>query len=107
MFRALIGRASGGRVMMMTKTTARTIYTPSAKTAALVEREDRVCAHTYHPLPVVLTRGKGCRVWDVDGKGAHVFLFFFFFFFFFFIFADSLTCHVPQSILIFWPAIRP
>ena len=30
--------------------------------------EDQYGAHNYHPLPVVLSRGKGCRVWDVDGK---------------------------------------
>lgn len=85
MFRTVLGRASGGRVT--TKMTTRTIYTPSPKTVALVEREDRVCAHTYHPLPVVLTRGKGCRVWDVDGKGAcwrRVSIFSFCFFRFFF-----------------------
>jgi 4-aminobutyrate aminotransferase-like enzyme len=52
------------------KVAKRTIYTPSPATAALVEREDATCAHTYHPLPVVLSRGRGCRVWDVDGKGA-------------------------------------
>ncbi|UBM61440.1 ornithine--oxo-acid transaminase [Candidatus Sulfidibacterium hydrothermale] len=30
--------------------------------------EDQYGAHNYHPLPVVLSRGKGCRVWDVEGK---------------------------------------
>jgi ornithine--oxo-acid transaminase len=30
--------------------------------------EDRYGAHNYHPLPVVLTRGEGVFVWDVDGK---------------------------------------
>jgi hypothetical protein len=69
----LYGRASGGRTLLSKWLTAatpkRTIYTPSPATAALVEREDKVCAHTYHPLPVVLSRGRGCRVWDVDGKG--------------------------------------
>lgn len=29
--------------------------------------EERYGAHNYHPLPVVLTKGKGTRVWDVDG----------------------------------------
>lgn len=33
-----------------------------------IELEDRYCAHNYHPLPVVLTRGEGVYVWDVDGK---------------------------------------
>lgn len=30
--------------------------------------EDRYGAHNYHPLPVVLSRGEGAFVWDVDGK---------------------------------------
>jgi len=30
--------------------------------------EDKYGAHNYHPLPVVLNRGKGIYLWDVDGK---------------------------------------
>lgn len=30
--------------------------------------EDKHGAHNYHPLPVVLTRGEGVYVWDVEGK---------------------------------------
>ncbi len=33
-----------------------------------IEREDRYGAHNYHPLPVVLDRGEGIFVWDVEGK---------------------------------------
>lgn len=33
-----------------------------------IAREDRYGAHNYHPLPVVLDRGKGPFVWDVKGK---------------------------------------
>ena len=33
-----------------------------------IEREDRYGAHNYHPLPVVLDKGQGVYVWDVDGK---------------------------------------
>ncbi len=29
---------------------------------------DQYSAHNYHPLPVVLTRGEGAWVWDVDGN---------------------------------------
>ena len=29
---------------------------------------DRWSAHNYHPLPVVLERGDGCWVWDVEGN---------------------------------------
>lgn len=30
--------------------------------------EDKYGAHNYHPLPVVLSKGEGCFVWDVEGK---------------------------------------
>ena len=33
-----------------------------------MELEDKHGAHNYHPLPVVLKKGKGVYVWDVDGK---------------------------------------
>ncbi len=33
-----------------------------------IEREEKFGAHNYHPLPVVLERGEGIFVWDVDGK---------------------------------------
>jgi ornithine--oxo-acid transaminase len=34
----------------------------------LMALEDQYGAHNYHPLPVVLTRGKGVHLWDVEGK---------------------------------------
>lgn len=33
-----------------------------------IDREDTFGAHNYHPLPVVLERGEGVFVWDVEGK---------------------------------------
>ncbi len=33
-----------------------------------IEKEGRYGAHNYHPLPVVLDRGEGVFVWDVEGK---------------------------------------
>jgi len=33
-----------------------------------MQREDQYGAHNYHPLPVVLEKGKGIFVWDVEGK---------------------------------------
>jgi ornithine--oxo-acid transaminase len=33
-----------------------------------IERENRYCAHNYAPLPVVLARGEGVWLWDVDGR---------------------------------------
>ncbi|MEJ6505011.1 MAG: ornithine--oxo-acid transaminase [Crocinitomicaceae bacterium] len=38
------------------------------KTEQFIETEEKYGAHNYHPLPVVLSKGKGVRVWDVDGK---------------------------------------
>ncbi len=34
----------------------------------MMELESRYGAHNYHPLPVVLDRGEGVFVWDMDGK---------------------------------------
>lgn len=34
----------------------------------LMELENKYGAHNYHPIPVVLERGEGVYVWDVDGK---------------------------------------
>ena len=36
--------------------------------------EDKYGAHNYHPLPVVLARGEGVYVWDVEGKRYYDFL---------------------------------
>jgi len=33
-----------------------------------ISLEDRYGAHNYHPLPVVLSRGEGAYMWDVEGK---------------------------------------
>ena len=35
---------------------------------AYIDLEDKYGAHNYHPLPVVLTKGLGTRVWDIDGQ---------------------------------------
>ncbi|MBL6658344.1 MAG: ornithine--oxo-acid transaminase [Flavobacteriales bacterium] len=34
----------------------------------LIEIEEKYGAHNYHPLPVVLSKGEGVHVWDVEGK---------------------------------------
>jgi ornithine--oxo-acid transaminase len=38
------------------------------KSKLLMEQEDHYGAHNYHPIPVVLERGEGVYVWDVEGK---------------------------------------
>lgn len=40
----------------------------SLSSADLIQLEDKHGAHNYHPLPVVLDRGEGVYVWDVEGK---------------------------------------
>lgn len=39
-----------------------------------IQLEDRYGAHNYHPLPVVLSRGEGVQVWDVEGNAYYDFL---------------------------------
>lgn len=39
-----------------------------------IELEDKYGAHNYHPLPVVLSRGEGVFLWDVEGKKYYDFL---------------------------------
>jgi ornithine--oxo-acid transaminase len=43
-------------------------------TQDLIDLEDRYGAHNYHPLPVVLSRGEGVFMWDVEGKKYYDFL---------------------------------
>lgn len=40
----------------------------TANSAYYIELEDQYSAHNYHPLPVVLNKGEGVYVWDVEGK---------------------------------------
>ena len=40
----------------------------------LIALEDKYGAHNYHPLPVVLAKGDGVFVWDVEGKKYYDFL---------------------------------
>lgn len=42
--------------------------------SSLMEMEDKHGAHNYHPLPVVLAKGEGVHVWDVEGKRYYDFL---------------------------------
>ncbi len=46
----------------------------SANTAAYLQLEEQYGAHNYHPLPVVLERGEGVFLWDIDGKRYYDFL---------------------------------
>jgi ornithine--oxo-acid transaminase len=46
----------------------------SEKTQYYLDLEEKYGAHNYHPLPVVLSHGKGVHLWDVDGKQYYDFL---------------------------------
>lgn len=46
----------------------------SVRSQELIELEDKYGAHNYHPLPVVLSKGEGVYVWDVEGKRYYDFL---------------------------------
>lgn len=46
----------------------------SEKALYHLQLEEQYGAHNYHPLPVVLSRGEGVLVWDVDGKKYYDFL---------------------------------
>ena len=50
------------------------VKTETSKTQYYLEKEELFGAHNYHPLPVVLTRGKGVFVWDVDDRRYYDFL---------------------------------
>jgi ornithine--oxo-acid transaminase len=52
----------------MTDTTIEENEHPMPNTNEYISEVDRWSAHNYHPLPVVLERGEGAWVWDVDGK---------------------------------------
>jgi len=49
-------------------------HTLSEKSNYYLELEDKFGAHNYHPLPVVLSEGKGVYLTDVDGKKYYDFL---------------------------------
>lgn len=46
----------------------------SEKAQKFIELENKYGAHNYHPLPVVLARGEGVFVWDINGKKYYDFL---------------------------------
>lgn len=48
--------------------------TLSDKTSVYLELEEKYGAHNYHPLPVVLERGEGVFLWDIEGKRYYDFL---------------------------------
>ena len=51
-----------------------TIFDRPTNSEEAMALEKRHGAHNYHPLPVVLDRGEGVVVWDIDGKKYYDFL---------------------------------
>ncbi|GGH03506.1 ornithine--oxo-acid transaminase [Polaribacter pacificus] len=49
------------------------VLSPKTSTEA-IELENKYGAHNYHPLPVVLNKGEGVYVWDIEGKKYYDFL---------------------------------
>ena len=50
------------------------MHTVNKTSTYFIELEEKYGAHNYHPLPVVLEKGKGVFVWDVEGKKYYDFL---------------------------------
>jgi len=48
--------------------------TDDSTSEEFISQEDKYGAHNYHPLPVVLKKGKGVYVYDVEGKKYYDFL---------------------------------
>jgi ornithine--oxo-acid transaminase len=50
------------------------VLTATTRSSELMELEYRYNAHNYHPLPIVIERGQGVHVWDIEGKQYYDFL---------------------------------
>lgn len=71
LFLSLLNRDAHPPSPPPTPTTQTPSFRPSPQ---FIDREDRYGAHNYAPVPVVLARGKGAFLWDVDGKRYYDFL---------------------------------
>lgn len=64
-----------GKVVILKAKKVQQMATDTLNQSSLfIALEDKYGAHNYHPLPVVLTRGEGVFLWDVDGKRYYDFL---------------------------------
>lgn len=70
-FRFLPRQASS---FLTPRVTHRGAMTLTSTQQAVINLEEKHGAHNYHPLPVVLCKGSGTKVWDVDGKSYYDFL---------------------------------
>ena len=65
---------NNGTASAKTETTTSDISSKEHDPAYFMGLEDEYGAHNYHPLPVVLNRGKGVFVWDVEDRRYYDFL---------------------------------
>lgn len=61
-------------IIMATAVKSKAVKTKKLTSTDFIAKEDQFGAHNYHPLPVVLERGEGVFVWDVEGKRYYDFL---------------------------------
>jgi hypothetical protein len=54
--------------LSLVKAQGRRFRTTLTTTDQFIALEEQRSAHNYHPIPKVLSKGKGCYVWDVEGK---------------------------------------
>lgn len=59
---------------MVNSKTAPAVPALEQTSAEMIAMEDRYNAHNYHPIPVVISKGKGVSVWDAEGKHYYDFL---------------------------------
>jgi ornithine--oxo-acid transaminase len=67
----IFARLSSGRQTTLSMATTQSTASLASQS---IELEEKYGAHNYHPLPVVLEKGEGVYVWDVDGKRYYDFL---------------------------------
>ncbi len=44
------------------------------KSQDYIALDNQYCAHNYHPIPVVISKARGCKVWDPEGREYYDFL---------------------------------
>ena len=58
----------------ITRTLAISSITSTLSSSQIIDLELKKSAHNYHPIPVVLKRGQGVHVWDVEDKVRHAYV---------------------------------
>jgi ornithine--oxo-acid transaminase len=69
-----VGLCGHARCIFAEITRMATLAQTTSNATQYMDLEEKYGAHNYHPLPVVLDRGEGVYVWDVDGKRYYDFL---------------------------------